>query len=289
MPNPNFDKLNQKIRAAGADWVAGETPLSKYYGTKSASKSLGLALTPEIAFGTLQSARSEDQISFAAAAPPPPEVDWRKQNNKNWVTPVRDQKSCGSCVAFATLASLESRLLIAHNKPGANFDLSEANLFHCGAPNSCDTGWQPELAFQHLRSNGVGLESNWPYIPRDEPCKAIPVAARIDGHNVAGTSTARKVAVGKGPVVAAMAVFGDFTAYTSGIYRHIEGGLVGYHAVCIIGYSDTQGCWIAKNSWNPRWGESGFFRIRYGECGIDTQFPFTYPTSVSLQNGVTIN
>jgi hypothetical protein len=40
--------------------------------------------------------------------------------------------------------------------------------------------------------------------------------------------------------------------------------------VTIVGYDDGQQCWICKNSWGPGWGESGFFRIGYGECGIDT-------------------
>jgi len=40
--------------------------------------------------------------------------------------------------------------------------------------------------------------------------------------------------------------------------------------VVLIGYDDGQGCWIARNSWGAGWGDSGYFRIAYGECGIET-------------------
>ena len=39
--------------------------------------------------------------------------------------------------------------------------------------------------------------------------------------------------------------------------------------MAIIGYDDAQRCWIAKNSWGTEWGAGGFFRIGYGEVGID--------------------
>ena len=29
--------------------------------------------------------------------------------------------------------------------------------------------------------------------------------------------------------------------------------------------------WQVANSWNPYWGEKGYFRIAYGEGGIDSQ------------------
>ena len=38
----------------------------------------------------------------------------------------------------------------------------------------------------------------------------------------------------------------------------------------LVGYDDGQGCWIAKNSWNTGWGDSGFVRIGYGECRIES-------------------
>ena len=58
---------------------------------------------------------------------------------------------------------------------------------------------------------------------------------------------------------------------STAITRRPPGEYVGGHCVCIIGYDDAQKCWIAKNSWGKGWGEQGFFRIGYGECGIDAR------------------
>jgi hypothetical protein len=59
----------------------------------------------------------------------------------------------------------------------------------------------------------------------------------------------------------------DFFAERSGVSRHVSGDLAGGHWVCLVGYDDSSQCWIAKNSW----GERGFFRIGYGECGIESE------------------
>ena len=78
-----------------------------------------------------------------------------------------------------------------------------------------------------------------------------------------------------GPVSAIFNVYEDFSDYNSGIYQHVYGRLKGSHAVKIIGWGEENGVkfWTIANSWNPRWGESGFFRMLRGknECGIEKQ------------------
>ena len=76
-----------------------------------------------------------------------------------------------------------------------------------------------------------------------------------------------------GPLETGFAVFSSFMNYKSGIYQYKDGIIQGGHAVKIIGFGhdDTSGLdyWICANSWGPDWGESGFFRIAWGECNID--------------------
>jgi hypothetical protein len=40
----------------------------------------------------------------------------------------------------------------------------------------------------------------------------------------------------------------------------------------VVGYDDEAACWICKNSWGEDWGDQGWFRIAYGQCGMDSQF-----------------
>jgi len=72
------------------------------------------------------------------------------------------------------------------------------------------------------------------------------------------------------PTAAGMTIYQDFYGYAGGIYRHVTGAAAGGHCVCLVGYDDAQGFWIAKNSWSSGFGEQGFFRIAYGECALES-------------------
>jgi len=77
-----------------------------------------------------------------------------------------------------------------------------------------------------------------------------------------------------GPVEAAFTVYADFENYQSGIYHHMTGQSLGGHAIRIVGWGEENGVpyWKVANSWNPYWGENGYFRIVRGkdECGIES-------------------
>ena len=80
-----------------------------------------------------------------------------------------------------------------------------------------------------------------------------------------------------GPVEAAFNVMSDFENYASGIYKSTSSEQLGGHAIRIVGWgvgTQAEGglkYWKVANSWNPYWGENGYFRIVRGtdECGIE--------------------
>jgi len=60
-------------------------------------------------------------------------------------------------------------------------------------------------------------------------------------------------------------------SYKEGIYQHLSGEALGGHGISIISYGIEDGVeyWLAKNSWGD-WGyNSGYFKIKMGECGIE--------------------
>ena len=76
-----------------------------------------------------------------------------------------------------------------------------------------------------------------------------------------------------GPLAVAFTVYADFPTYKSGVYHHVSGGMLGGHAVEMIGWGVEDGTpyWWIKNSWNDQWGDHGYFKIKRGtdECGIE--------------------
>jgi len=275
MPENKLTALQATIRKKGFTWQAQETKLSTL-SAEEQKKALGLSVTKEELEATANAIKAvEGAKALQAAVAAPSAIDWRN-NGGNWITPVKDQSSCGSCVSFGTVGTLESRVRIACRNSNLNIDLSEAHLFFCCCGNCCATGWNFPPALDFCKNTGVGLESSFPYTPANQPCKAgvAPYAKINSWIAVLAVADRKNVIATKGPVVAGMAVYADFFSYHSGVYRHTSNDLRGYHCVSVIGYDDTLQCWIAKNSWGPGWGESGFFKIGYGDSGIDTQFAF---------------
>ena len=275
----DLKQLQSAILQAGATWVAGETPLTEL---SPQEKRLRLGAEPppsETSFDEReQTARTRFQAGVEMKAIGAPAFyDLRNVDGKNFITAVKHQRNCGSCVAFGSIATVEGTLRVQQNNAELAADLSEAHLFygHAAAQGrNCNNGWWVDPALDVFKNIGVADEPCFPYMPGDQACVLCSDwqkrVTKITGWRKLATAAEMKTWLStKGPLAACFKVYDDFYAYTSGVYRHVSGDFLGGHCVCVVGYSDTDSCWICKNSWGANWGENGFFRIAYGDCGID--------------------
>jgi len=267
----DLQELRRLVEAAGHQWTAGHTSISRL---SPAERACLLGVPPEVEEWERGQAAQQVEVQSRLYTYPAA-IDWRNHEGWDWTTPIRNQGNCGSCVSFGTSAAIESRLEVAEGDPGLNPDLSEAHLFFCGCGYCCGTGWLPSLAMDFVQNTGVVDEGCYPYVAHDQPCSPCAdwqqrVIRIDDWTGVSNVEQMKEHLSAGGPFEATMEVYMDFYYYTAGVYQHAWGEHQGGHAVMIVGYDDNEGYWIAKNSWGTGWGEEGWFRIAYGECGIDT-------------------
>merc|ERR1719471_2580990 len=218
-----------------------------------------------------------ERTSFNASQYPtaPDSKDWVKEGA---VTPVKDQGQCGSCWAFSTTGSLESANYLHGTKILQS--LSEQMLVDCSsaAGNQGCNGGLMDNAFKWIKSNGICLESAYPYTGRDGRCeksRCKPVIKSIKSWTDVKDEDDLTSAVGNvGPVSIAVDANIKWQMYTGGVMSASfcpKSSLD--HGVLAVGYSKSGGYWKIKNSWNTSWGEKGYIRIVYGEnaCGLANQ------------------
>jgi len=194
-----------------------------------------------------------------------------------------------------------------------NVSLSTADLAFC-----CDTcgfgcgGGYPASAWKYWVDTGLVEEGCWAYpfpscdhhVPNSKnPCPSQEYSNKDcpnkcdaswvgpswssnlhkgkTAYSVFGESKIMAEIFQNGPVETAFTVYADFVTYKSGVYRHTTGGALGGHAVKIVGWGAEGGdnYWKIANSWNPTWGDQGYFKILRGvnECGIESQISAGLP------------
>lgn len=208
------------------------------------------------------------------------------------VSPVKDQKSCGSCWTFSTTGALESHYKIA---TGEEELFSEQELIDCPDEERYDThgcsGGLPSYAFNFIRDFGLETENSYPYLARDSSCTYDETQERItvDGpfNITAGDEEQLKEELfNNGPVSVSFHVRDDFMDYESGVYSSegcpdTEQDV--NHAVLAVGFGTTEDgidYWLVKNSWSEIWGDEGYFKIQRGANMCAIAMCNSYPLNV---------
>jgi C1A family cysteine protease len=273
------EQVQAAIAAKGASWTAADNEvarLHRQYGWYPANLSMPVLTGKEQYFSPLG---TEELPTY---------LDWRDMDGNNYISKVKNQQSCGSCWAFATVGPIEAHIAIQENWPDMDINLSEQMLVSCcnsAGCNGCDGGFTTS-SFDFAVTPGLVDEEC--YKQNDtEPCveKCGDWADRvfkIDSWEIIGEGAFGALlpppedimaALQYGPVGVGLAIYPDFYDYESGIYTTVLGIPEGFHAVTIVGYDSVEGYWICKNSWGSFWGEDGYFNIKWGAAFIGAITP----------------
>jgi hypothetical protein len=219
---------------------------------------------------------SNDKKSITAL---PPSFNWCDIDGINYTTPIKNQAPCPSCEAYAVVATLETLVQYEVGYP-FGCDLSEMHLFlHSGG--TCQWGVRLLNCTQYLHDYGVPDEGCFPDPRRDWDTPLNETLSGWENRTVkiknwgwvdVDIDTIKQALIDYGPLIICVIVRTDFMWYKGGIYRNLWGKIEGGHVVTIVGYDDSQNCWLIKNSWGTEWGENGWMRVSYNAHKSYRQF-----------------
>lgn len=164
---------------------------------------------------------------------------------------------------------------IAKKEPELQPDLSEAYLFPRGG-GRCERGAQFVRMLKAAES-GVCDELCCPYSGDWNPCP--------DFKSRLVAITSYKTIFSPEQAKAHIASTGPPNERPGGLCRPLQlqwrdlqpglRGVHGNHAVLLVGYNESEGCSLGEELLRgPAWGMEGWFKIKQGECGMGSAFPF---------------
>lgn len=210
----------------------------------------------------------------------PEAFDWRELGA---VSPVKNQGNCGSCWAFSVVGNIEGLHQI---KTKVLEEYSEQELLDCDAVDSACQGGYMDDAYKAIEKiGGLELESEYPYLAKKQKTchyNSTKVHVRVKGAvDLPKNETAMaQYLIANGPISIGLNA-NAMQFYRGGIshpWRPLCSKKNLDHGVLIVGYgvkeypmfNKTMPFWIVKNSWGPKWGEQGYYRIFRGDntCGV---------------------
>jgi len=204
---------------------------------------------------------------------------------RNKISIMYDQGPLGSCTANALCYAYiyddptykPSRLFLYYNERYLDRDVNQ------------DAGSTLSQGINALEKYGVCSETTWPYNVSKFAVKPQDIAYTesvkhevIEANRVLQTMSSLKGCLTSGfPFVVGIEIYASFESnmVSSTGYvpmpdvNHEE--LLGGHAVICVGFNDSKGVWIMKNSWGSSWGDRGYFYL-----------PYAYLTNTQLSGDV---
>ncbi|MBD3235477.1 MAG: hypothetical protein GF330_02095 [Candidatus Eisenbacteria bacterium] len=260
-------ELQRQIEENGWCWTAGPTSVNAVPPEEREGFTGQIPLTPEEIYEIL-SARAIGELEALPRDELPTSWDWRELGG---MTPVKNQRACGSCWAFAAVGALESYYKIT---TGEQLLFSEKQCIRCNEYGYGCNGGNDDGCYDLWTWFGSVPQSCIPYYyPYEGPCEHsdCEIGARITGTTIVPNGIEYlKTAVMTHPVYIHIRGSGAIQSYTGGCFAGPNEG--SDHAVLLCGWDDDacygNGAWLIKNSWGTGWGESGYGWIQFGTSSL---------------------
>ena len=200
-------------------------------------------------------------------------------NNVGLVTSVKNQGQCGSCVAFATTAVLETNLLKAGAKMDG-LDISDQHLVDCAHTSNHNTYYgngcngAPGHGYaKFYNENGKKMvhESKYPYVMRENNYQCLQTSYWNPGYKIekgmwdyeCSDEKMKKLIYKYGAISTGLGVDKGFPFHKIGVYDICTSTKTN-HAVVTVGWGTENGVdyWLIKNSWGKGWGDKGYIKVK---------------------------
>jgi C1A family cysteine protease len=202
----------------------------------------------------------------------------RNVDLRPYLPPVYNQHKINSCTANAIAAAMEfdeirqgvknaqtpSRLFIYYNEREMEGTVQE------------DSGGQTRDGIKSMSKQGDCPERLWPYLVRSlkvRPPRECYLQARhyraVEYQRITHRLEDLKSCLASGyPFLLGFKVFESFQGRRIQRTGRLEmpkktERYIGQHAVLAVGYDDSQGWFIVRNSWGKSWGMNGYFTMPY--------------------------
>jgi C1A family cysteine protease len=275
-----ISRLNRNLKERGQGWIAGPTEVSGL--SYSEKKQLfGQSTFPagfEYYSGGVITTGSTTLKSASSTSPYARVFDWRNRHGQNWITPVVNQGSCGSCWAFAATGATEALVNVFYNQL-LNLNLSEQDVLSCSGAGDCNGGY-PSTALAYITGTGVVDEGAFPYSGTKEACtnksstpsERIKIGGRVDFGSTLYPRTEddlKRMLIEMGPLSGglydwshAMVMVGYQVVQEGDVFYYRDLNLSRYWKTVSAGDPLIgKTVWIFKNSWSDRFGDKGYVYV----------------------------